>query len=114
MNKIKRAKTDPLQMPLSSDELNERPEAKNLLGIYSSLSDTPLEKSIKEFSGKNFSHFKDMLSQVLVDKITPISAEIKKLLNEKNYLDKILSEGCEKADNVASQKLKKIHEIVGF
>ena len=114
MNKIKRAKTDPLQMPLSSDELNERPEAKNLLGIYSSLSDTPLEKSIKEFSGKNFSHFKDMLSQVLVDKITPISAEIKKLLNEKNYLDKILSEGCKKADNVASQKLKKIHEIVGF
>jgi len=101
-------------MPLSSDELNERPEAKNLLGIYSSLSDLPLEKSINEFSGKNFSEFKDVLAQVLVDKITPISAEIKKLLNEKNYLDKILLEGCKKADDVASQKLKKIHEIVGF
>jgi tryptophanyl-tRNA synthetase len=114
INKIKKAKTDPLQMPLSSDELNERPEAKNLLGIYSSLSDLPLEKSINEFSGKNFSKFKDVLAQVLVDKITPISAEIKKLLNEKNYLDKILLEGCKKADDVASQKLKKIHEIVGF
>ena len=114
INKIKKAKTDPMPMPSSSDELNKRPEAKNLLGIYSSLSDLPLEKSIKEFSGKNFSHFKDILSQVLVDKITPISAEIKKLLNEKNYLDKILSEGCKKAEDVASQKLKKIHEIVGF
>ena len=114
INKIKKAKTDPMPMPSFSDELNERLEAKNLLGIYSSLSGLPLEKSIKEFSGKNFSEFKDILSQVLVDKISPISAEIKKLLNEKNYLDKILSEGCEKADNVASQKLKKIHEIVGF
>ena len=83
-------------MPSSSDELNERPEAKNLLGIYSSLSGLPLEKSIKEFSGKNFSEFKDILSQVLVDKITPISAEIKKLLNEKSYLDKILSEGVKR------------------
>jgi len=114
INKIKKAKTDPMPMPSSSDELNKRPEAKNLLGIYSSLSDLPLEKSIKEFSGKNFSEFKDILAQVLVDKITPISAEIKKLLNEKNYLDKILSEGCKKAEDVASQKLKKIHEIVGF
>ena len=114
INKIKKAKTDPLPMPSSSDELNERPEAKNLLGIYSSLSGLPLEKSIKEFSGKNFSEFKDILSQALVEKITPISAEIKKLLDEKNYLDKILSEGCKKAEDEASQKLKKIHEIVGF
>jgi tryptophanyl-tRNA synthetase len=114
INKIKKAKTDPLPMPSSSDELNERPEAKNLLGIYSSLSGLPLEKSIKEFSGKNFSEFKDILSQALVDKITPISAEIKKLLDEKKYLDKILSEGCKKAEDEASQKLKKIHEIVGF
>jgi tryptophanyl-tRNA synthetase len=114
INKIKKAKTDPMPMPSSSDELNERPEAKNLLGIYSSLSGLPLEKAIKEFSGKNFSEFKNILSQVLVDKITPISAEIKKLLDEKSYLDKILSEGCKKAEDEASQKLKKIHEIVGF
>ena len=114
INKIKKAKTDPMPMPSSSGELNERLEAKNLLGIYSSLSGLPLEKSIKKFSGKNFSEFKDILSQVLVDKISPISAEIKKLLNEKSYLDKILSEGCKKAEDLASKKLKKIHEIVGF
>tara|TARA_B100000900_G_scaffold309327_1_gene268039 strand:- start:1292 stop:2293 length:1002 start_codon:yes stop_codon:yes gene_type:complete len=114
INKIKKAKTDPLPMPSSLNELEKRPEAKNLIGIYSSLTGTTLEKSINEFSGKNFSDFKDFLSQVVVDKIIPISIEIKRLLKDKKYLDKILLEGAEKADNIASQKLKKIHEIVGF
>ena len=114
INKIKKAKTDPLPMPSTLYELNERPEAKNLIGIYASLNDLTLEKSIKEFSEKNFSEFKENLSQVLVDKLGPISSEIKKLLNEKSYLDKILAEGCAKADEIASKKLKKIHDIVGF
>ena len=114
INKIKKAKTDPMPMPTSINELDKRPEAKNLIGIYSNMSGATLEKSIQEFSGKNFSEFKDSLSQILIDKITPISVEIKKLLNEKSYLDEILSEGCKKADHIASQKLKKIHDIVGF
>ena len=90
INKIKKAKTDPLPMPSSPEELEKRPEAKNLIGIYSSLTETSLEKNIQEFSGKNFSEFKEVLSQVLVDKINPISIEIKKLINEKSFLDKIL------------------------
>ena len=114
INKIKKAKTDPLPMPSSPDELEKRPEAKNLIGIYSSLTETSLEKNIQEFSGKSFSEFKEALSQALVDKINPISIEIKKLINEKSFLDKILSEGCQKANKLASEKLKKIHEIVGF
>ena len=114
INKIKKAKTDPLPMPSSPEELEKRPEAKNLIGIYSSLTETNLEKNIQEFSGKNFSEFKEVLSQVLVDKINPISIEIKKLINEKSFLDKILLEGCQKANKLASEKLKKIHEIVGF
>ena len=89
INKIKKAKTDPLPMPSSPEELEKRPEAKNLIGIYSSLTETSLEKNIQEFSGKNFSEFKEVLSQVLVDKINPISIEIKKLINEKSFLDKI-------------------------
>ncbi len=114
VNKIKKAKTDPLSIPSSIEELSERHEAKNLIGIYASLTGLTLEKSISNFSGKNFSEFKESLSQVLVDKIVPISKEIKKLLSEKIFLDKILSEGYEKANKIASQKIKKIHEIVGF
>ena len=114
INKIKKAKTDPMPMPLTIDELDSRPEVKNLIGIYSSLNNFSLEKSLKEFSGKNFSEFKENLTQVLVDKIIPISSEIKKLLDEYSYLDEILLEGCKKADHIASKKIKKIHEIVGF
>ena len=84
------------------------------MGIHASLNDSTLEKSIQKFSGKNFSEFKDNLSQILVEKIGPISGEIRKLLNEKSYLDKILDDGCKKADEIASKKIKKIHDIVGF
>ena len=114
INKIKKAKTDALPMPSSSKELLKRPEVKNLIGIYSSLTDLNFDKVIKEFSGKNFSDFKESLSQVLVDKIIPISVEIKKLLQDRNYLDEILLNGSKKADKIASQKMKKIHEIIGF
>ena len=114
INKIKKAKTDPMPMPSNIEELEKRFEAKNLIGIYASLSGQSLEKTVKEFAGKNFSEFKENLSQVLVDKIIPISVEIKKLLDEKDYLDNILLDGCKKANNIASDKIKKIHEIVGF
>ena len=67
INKIKKAKTDPLPLPSNVEELETRHEAKNLLGIYSSLTDLTLDQSIKEFSGKNFSEFKEKLSEVLVE-----------------------------------------------
>jgi tryptophanyl-tRNA synthetase len=114
INKIKKAKTDPMPMPNGLQELDERPEAKNLLGIYASLTNTTLEKSIENFSGKNFSVFKESLSEILVNKIEPISIEIKKLLADQKYLDQILLEGVEKANLIASKKIQKIKEIVGF
>ena len=114
INKIKKAKTDPLPLPSNIKELEKRPEARNLIGIYSSLSGLTQEETIKKFAEKNFSEFKDNLSQLIVDKIEPISIEIKKLLNEKSYLDKILLDGSKKANFQASDKVKKIHEIIGF
>ena len=114
INKIKKAKTDPLPMPNTPKELDERLEAKNLLGIYSSLTNSTLEKSVENFAGKNFSEFKQKLSEVLVDKMQPISTEIKKLLDDKTYLDNTLLEGVERANIIASKKIKRIKEIVGF
>ena len=114
INKIKKAKTDSLPLPSNVEELSKRPEALNLIGMYSSLNNSSLEETIKNFSGKNFSDFKNSLSQLMVDKIDPISLEIRKLLNDSNYLDQILSEGVKKAQEIASQKVKKIHEIIGF
>ena len=114
LNKIKKAKTDPLPLPSDIKDLNERPEAENLLGIYSSLKNQNLEKSIIEFKGKNFSEFKEKLSETLIETIDPISKEIKKLLNDENYLDKILLEGSDKANEKKKKKIKEIKDLVGF
>ena len=114
INKIKKAKTDPLQMPKNIKELEGRPEVQNLLGIYSSLNNLALENSIERFMGKNFSEFKEELSELLVNKIMPISEEIKKLLKDQSYLDSILLDGVEKANKIASKKIKNLKEIVGF
>ena len=73
-----------------------------------------LEKSLIEFNGKNFSEFKEQLSELLIERIEPISKEIKKLLEDINFLDSVLLEGSDKADKIASKKIKKMKELVGF
>ncbi len=114
INKIKKAKTDTFPMPQEVNELDKRLEVKNLIGIYSILTNSTLQNSVKTFAGKNFSEFKDSLAAELVDKIEPISKEIKKLLADKRFLDEILLDGVEKANIIASKKIKRIKEIVGF
>jgi len=113
-NKIKKAKTDTMPMPSNTKDLVKRLEVENLLGIYSSLRNQKLEEVINDFSGKQFSVFKEKLSEILIEKIDPISKEIKKLLNDEKYLDEILLKGSEKADKIASKKIKEIKELVGF
>ena len=114
INKIKKAKTDDKNLPENSKDLNNRPEVENLLGIYASLSDQKLETTINEFSGKNFSEFKTKLSDLVIEKISPISLEINKLNEDKEYIDKILDDGAEKANKIASKKVQELKKIVGF
>ena len=114
INKIKKAKTDDKNLPENSKDLNKRPEVENLLGIYASLSDQKLETTINEFSGKNFSEFKTKLSDLVIEKISPISLEINKLNEDKEYIDKILDDGAEKANKIASKKVQELKKIVGF
>ncbi len=114
INKIKRAKTDSFPIPNEEQKLNGRPEAENLLGIYSSISNQSMEKTLSQFEGKNFSDFKAQLAEILSNKISPISDEIKKLLNDKQYLDKALLEGARKAEEIAGKKIEEIKRIIGF
>ena len=114
INKIKKAKTDTLPMPSEKEDLKKRPEVLNLLGIYSSLSNQTIDEVKSEFVGKNFSLFKNNLSDLLVEKIEPIGKKIKDLIKDKKYLDKILSDGAKKADNLASKKVNEMKTLVGF
>ncbi len=114
INKVKKAKTDNDPIPEDDKNLNKRPELENLLGIYSSLSNQSLNKTINEFSGKNFSDFKKKLSDILVEKISPISKEIRKIHKEEKYIDDILISGAQKAEKLARKKINDIKKIVGF
>ena len=114
INKIKKAKTDSLPIPDSIEELQKRPEAENLLGIYSSLNNQILKKTLDEFSGKNFSDFKKKLSDLLIEKITPVSLKMKEIHKDNKFIDDILKQGAEKADKIASKKVDEIKKIIGF
>ena len=112
--KIKKAKTDSLLIPEKIEDLKNRPEALNLLTIYSSITDSTLEETLKEMNGKDFSKFKENLCDALVAVICPIGKKIKDLSKDKSYLLKVLKEGSNKARKVSEHNLNKIKEIVRF
>ena len=114
INKIKKAKTDPHPLPDNEKELKDRPEAENLLGIYSSLNNQNLTDTINKFSGKNFSEFKNNLAELVVEKISPISDEMKKIQRDNKFIDEVLKDGSEKANSIASKKVDQMRKIVGF
>tara|TARA_B100002051_G_scaffold216428_1_gene209018 strand:+ start:1530 stop:2540 length:1011 start_codon:yes stop_codon:yes gene_type:complete len=112
--KIKKAKTDSLSIPEKIDELKDRPEALNLLNIYSSITNSQLEQTLKNMSGKDFSKFKKNLSEVLIDTICPIGKKINEIRKDKSYLIKIIEEGSNKARDISDRNLTQIKKIVGF
>jgi tryptophanyl-tRNA synthetase len=112
--KIKKAKTDSDSIPSETNGLKNRHEAANLISIYASINEIEVAKVLKEFGGKNFSLFKSKLSESLIARICPIGNEIKKLLKDKNYLNKILEKGSKKADIIAKNNLKEVYEIIGL
>ena len=114
LKKIKKAKTDSSPIPESEKELEKRPEALNLLNIYSDITKKTLKKVLEEMHGKEFSYFKNKLSDVLIETICPVGKKIKELMNDKMYLETILKKGGEKASKNAEENLKKIREIVGL
>ena len=112
--KIKKAKTDNNAIPSEVNGLRNRDEAANLISIYASINGMEVAKVLKEFGGKNFSTFKGKLSESIIEKICPIGKEIQKLLEDKNYLHDILTQGVKRADLIAKNNLKEIYEIIGL
>ena len=112
--KIKKAKTDSMNMPMNLDEAEKRPEINNLLNIYCSCTNKKKDEIISNFSGKEISFFKKSLTEVLVTAVEPISTKTKELLNDEKYLDEILITGAENARNIAQEKIQEIYKIVGM
>ena len=101
--KIRKAKTDPEPLPGDVDGLAGRPEADNLVGIYAALSDRSKADVIGEFGGQQFSAFKPALSELAVNVLSPISAEMRRLLDDSAYIDSVLADGGERASAIAQR-----------
>ena len=114
IKKIKKAKSDSDSIPDNLKDLEKKAEALNLISIYSDLSGMSLEQVLSEVKGKNYSYLKNKLSEVLIEVICPIGKEIKNLLGDKTYLEKVLKEGTEKARDLAVHNLKEVRNAVGF
>ncbi len=114
IQKIKKAKTDNDLIPDAESKLVDRPEARNLVNIFSILNGSTIEKTLKQLSGKNFSELKNKLSDILIKEILPIGKKIKEFKKDTETIKKILKSGSEKA-NIESQKtIKEVHKIVGL
>ena len=114
IKKIKKAKSDSSSIPDNLKDLEKKPEALNLINIYSDLSGISLEQVLNEVKGKDYSYLKNKLSEVLIEVICPIGKKIKDLLEDKSYLEKVLKEGTEKARDLAVHNLKEVQNAVGF
>lgn len=112
--KFKKAKTDPEPLPESLDGLSERPEARNLVNIYAALADTTNEAVIAEFGGAGWGKFKPALADLAVDKLAPISTEMKRLMDDPAEIDRILLQGSERAQEIAEPILQQTYDIVGL
>ena len=123
-NKIKKAKTDSFEIMgqdcigddgnIKESVLLERPEAANLIQIYAALSNQDLSEALGFLGGKEFRILKEKLIDILIAKIAPIGNEVKKMLNDKIFLHKVLEEGAEAARTESTNNLKDIKKIIGF
>ena len=112
--KIKKAKSDADALPSEPAGLEHRPEAKNLVGIYAALSGKAPADVLAEFGGQGFGVFKPALADLVVEKISPIGDELRRLEADPGYLQGVLRAGAQKAASVADPIVKEVKEIAGF
>ena len=112
--KIRKAKTDSEPIADSIEGLDGRPEAKNLINIFAALSDKTAADICATYDGQGFAAFKNDLAELSVSVLGPITEEMKRLTDEKTYIDQVLKSGSEKARALSDPILKDVHNIVGF
>jgi tryptophanyl-tRNA synthetase len=112
--KIRKAKTDPEPLPADPEGLDGRPEAKNLVGIYSAVTGESVEQVLARFAGQGFGVFKPALAEVLIELLTPLRARLDQFRADPAELDRILAEGAERATALGAPTLAATYKAVGL
>ena len=113
-HKIRRARTDAEPLPDSPDGLAGRAEAANLVGIFAALADRSAGDVLAEYGGQGFAAFKPALSELAIAVLSPIAAELRRLMADPGYVDSVLAAGAERAAEIADPVVDEVHEIVGL
>ena len=122
--KIRKAKTDPNPLPgeealtptgaFADAAVAARPEAFNLLSIYAALADREPADVLREFAGKEFSFFKNVLTDLAVATLGKIGGEMKRLMADAAEIDSVLADGARRARAISAPIMAEVEEIVGF
>jgi tryptophanyl-tRNA synthetase len=112
--KVRKARTDPEPLPETSEGLEGRPEAKNLVAIYAALAGTTEAQVLAEYAGQGFGVFKPRLAELAVAVMGPIGAEMRRLLADPAEIDRVLADGAERARALARPTLAETKKLVGF
>ena len=112
--KIKRAKTDPEVLPSEAEGLSDRPEARNLVGIFAGLSGRSEADILREFGGQGFGVFKPALAELAVQVIAPIGEKMNQLLAEPDEIDRLLAKGADQAHSLTDPVLADVKKIIGL
>ena len=112
--KIRKAKTDPEPLPSSSEGLEGRPEAENLIGIFAALSNMSRDDVLAVNAGKQFSGFKQDLTDLAVSVLGPINTEMEKLVSDDAYIDDVLAQGAVRARAISAPIMAAIYKTIGL
>ncbi|MBR3370340.1 MAG: tryptophan--tRNA ligase [Rhodobacteraceae bacterium] len=112
--KFRKARTDPEPLPETLDGLDGRAEARNLVNIYAALDDIAPAQVLAQFGGQGFGVFKPALADLAVAKLSPINAEMARLMQDVAEIDRILGNGADRAHAIAEPILDQTREIVGL
>jgi len=112
--KIRKAKTDAGVVPGSEKELEDRPEVKNLVGIYAALDDKTDQQVLDQYAGEGFGVFKPALAELAVEKLRPITAAMREYMDNPGEVDKILAKGADAASKIATPIVADVRKTMGF
>ena len=112
--KIRKAKTDPEPLPADPAELADRPEARNLVGIFAAVTGEPVEQVLARFEGQGFGAFKPVLADALVALLSPLRQRLVELRSDPAQLDAILDKGADRASSLAAPVVEDAYRAVGL
>ena len=112
--KFRKARTDPEPLPETPEGLSERPEARNLVGIYAALSGRSAAEVLAEYAGRGFAEFKPRLAELAIESLSPLTAEMNRLLADPAEIDRILADGAERARALSQPILEETYRTIGF